>query len=234
MPRVKLNDISLYYEVHGSEEPLLFIGGLANKVTDFTERSKIIDLLSHYFKVIVFDNRGAGQSDKPDIPYSIEMMADDAVGLLRELKITQAYILGVSMGGRIALDITLRYPEIVKKLVLVSTGSRRIRTLRRFMKIDILPRIPLFRKEYHHPYFAFNRQRKASSTYTIINKLHEISTPTLIMHGKNDTITPLKLAEELHKGINKSKLTTFDGGHLFLFKNQREFTDAVIRFLNEH
>jgi pimeloyl-ACP methyl ester carboxylesterase len=66
-----------------------------------------------------------------------------------------------------------------------------------------------------------------------MNKLHEISTPTLILHGKNDTITPIKLAQELHEGIKDSKLTAFDGGHLFLFKNQKEFADCVTEFLNE-
>lgn len=232
MPHIKLHDISLYYEIHGSGEPLIFIGGLANKTTDYTERSQIVSMLSQHYKVIMFDNRGAGKSDKPDIPYSIEMMADDTVALLRALKIKQAYFLGVSMGGRIALDIALRYPDFVKKMVLVSTGSRRIRTLRRFMKIDILPKIPLLRKSYHHPYFAYNRQRKASSTYTIIDKLHEITIPTLILHGKQDTITPPKLAEELHAGIKASKLTFFEGGHLFLFKNQKEFADCVTEFLN--
>lgn len=233
MPSVIINDVSLYYEIHGSGEPLLFIGGLANKVTDYTEQSKIIDLLSQNFKVIVFDNRGAGLSDKPDIPYSIEMLASDAVDLLEELKIKQAYILGISMGGRIALDIALRYPEMINKLVLVSVGSRKARTLRRFLKIDLLPRIPLFRKEYHHPYFAFNRQRKAGSAYNLINKLHQVTIPTLILHGEHDAITPLKLAEELYIGIKDSKLVTFEGGHLFLFKKQKEFTDAVIGFLKD-
>ena len=65
-------------------------------------------------RVIAFDNRGAGRTDKPDIPYTIEMMADDAAGLLRTLEVKRADVLGVSMGGRIAMDMAMRYPEMVR------------------------------------------------------------------------------------------------------------------------
>lgn len=232
MATVQLNDISIYYEEHGSGEPLLIIGGLANTVQDYTQRSRIVSLLAEKYRVITFDNRGAGQTDKPDIPYSIAMMADDTAQLLHALNIKQAYILGVSMGGRIALDLAVRYPKLVNKLILVSTGSRSVKTFKRLVRIDLLPRIPFFRKEFHHPYYAFNRQRKASGGFNHLDILHTIQIPTLILHGNYDAITPKKLAEEIHEKIPGSKLKLFDGGHLFLFRHQQKFVHTVVAFLN--
>ena len=72
--------------------------------------------------IVLFDNRGAGRTDKPDIEYSIKMMADDTTGLMKVLNIEQAHMLGYSMGGFIGQEIALNYPEKVKKLILCSTG----------------------------------------------------------------------------------------------------------------
>ena len=128
MPTINVNDINIYYEVHGEGEPLILIGGLANDITDYTDHTTIIPELSQHYTVIAFDNRGVGRTDKPDAPYSIEMMAEDTVGLLDTLGITKAHLLGISMGGRIALALTLRHPERVNALVLASTGARVVRT----------------------------------------------------------------------------------------------------------
>src|ERR1700731_3998370 len=99
MPYVKANDIQMYYEIHGDGEPLMLILGLA---TDLSEWRAIIHWLAQRYKVLAFDNRGVGRTDKPDTPYSIEMMARDTAGLLQTLGIEQAHLLGISMGGRIA------------------------------------------------------------------------------------------------------------------------------------
>ena len=71
----------------------------------------------------MFDNRGAGRTDQPDSPYSIEMMARDTVALMDALSNEHADILGISMGGRIALELTLTHPSRVRRLVLVSTSA---------------------------------------------------------------------------------------------------------------
>ncbi|MFB0560277.1 MAG: alpha/beta fold hydrolase [Candidatus Lokiarchaeia archaeon] len=76
---------------------------------------------SKEFKVVMFDNRGAGETDKPDIPYSIRMFAEDTIGLMDALEIDTAHILGISMGGMIAQEIALNYSERVKKLILCAT-----------------------------------------------------------------------------------------------------------------
>jgi pimeloyl-ACP methyl ester carboxylesterase len=103
------------------------ISGIGADVSWWTP--EMIEPYSQNFKTIIFDNRGTGRTDKPDIPYSILMMANDTVGLMDALNIQKAHILGISMGGFIAQEIAITSPERVEKLVLCSTncgGSKQI------------------------------------------------------------------------------------------------------------
>ena len=228
MPYEKVNDIQMYYEIHGDGEPLVLIVGLA---TDISEWDGIIGWLAKTYQVLAFDNRGAGRTDKPDTPYSIEMMAYDTAGLMQTLGIEQAHLLGISMGGRIALALALRHPESVKKLVLVSTSARSIKNWRRFF-FGMLTNMPFFRSKYPQPHYAFTRQRQASFVYDCTGKLPELHIPTVILHGKKDKTVPYQLAEEMHTGIQGSKMLTFAGSHIFFFmKERQQFLDAIAEFV---
>ncbi|MEE8398272.1 MAG: alpha/beta fold hydrolase [Desulfobacterales bacterium] len=119
MPRVQIGDIGIHYEIHGEGEPILLIAGFTNSAGGWFMQ---LPALSKEYRVIAFDNRGTGQSDKLDIPYTMDEMADDAVGLLDALGIDAAHICGVSMGGRIAQCIAIRHPQKVISLVLACTG----------------------------------------------------------------------------------------------------------------
>lgn len=231
MPTVLANDIHIYYEIHGEGEPLVLIAGLS---TDMTAYVRIIGELAQKYRVIAFDNRGAGRTDKPDMPYSIEMMADDTAGLLNAIGIEQAHVMGISMGGRIAVDLTLRYPKLVRSLMLVSTFVSWFPLNQSGLRHRLMLNLPFLRKmgkKYPQPDYAFLHQRNASRNYDASDRLHEIHVPTLILHGKKDTLAPYRLAEEMHEGIAGSKMLTFDGGHLFLFFRQKQFLDAVFDFL---
>ena len=118
MPTIKGNGIEIYFEEHGAGKPLVLIQGLSYATPMW--HWQVAGLKTH-FRVITFDNRGSGQSAKPDIPYSIKMFADDTVGLLDALKIPQTSVLGISMGGIIAQEVTLSYPGRVTHLILCST-----------------------------------------------------------------------------------------------------------------
>ncbi|RSK28359.1 alpha/beta hydrolase [Bacillus sp. HMF5848] len=119
MPKVDVNGIQLYYEIHGEGPPLLLIEGLgyASWMWNYN-----VTELSRHFSVIVFDNRGVGKSDKPDVEYTIELFADDAAELVRTLGFEKVHVLGVSMGGFVAQEFAIKYPEIVDKLILCSTS----------------------------------------------------------------------------------------------------------------
>jgi 3-oxoadipate enol-lactonase len=118
MPKVKVGDINIYYEVHGEGEPLVLIMGLGGNTTRWFH---IMPVFSQEYRVIAFDNRGAGQSDKPDIPYTMEMMADDIADLLDTINIDSAHIFGISLGGMIAQHFALRHPQRVTSLILGCT-----------------------------------------------------------------------------------------------------------------
>jgi len=122
MPFAKVNGVKLYYEVLGEGPPVVLIGGLGSQISSWSSQ---VPLYSKYFKVVIFDNRGAGLSDKPRDPYSIEDMADDTIQLIDFLGIQSASLVGKSMGGMIAQWIGIKYPEKVNKLVLACTSASR-------------------------------------------------------------------------------------------------------------
>ncbi|MBL8056345.1 MAG: alpha/beta fold hydrolase [Anaerolineales bacterium] len=120
MPTLDLNGLSLYYETHGAGEPLILISGLGYD-HDFQWRFMVPGLAERY-QVIVFDNRGAGQSAKPAGPYTAQLLADDTAALLAALGHASAHVLGHSMGGFIAQALALEHPGCVRKLILAATN----------------------------------------------------------------------------------------------------------------
>lgn len=118
MSIAKVGDLNIYYEIHGAGEPLLLIMGFgANSGWWFSQ----VSAFSRECQVIIFDNRGTGRSDKPDVPCTIKTMAYDAVGLLDAIDIHAAHVFGMSMGGMIAQELSLSYPERVLSLILGCT-----------------------------------------------------------------------------------------------------------------
>ena len=119
-----VNDIDIYFEIHGSGPPLVLIMGLRRNAEWWYRQ---IPELSKHFTIIAFDNRGAGRSDKPEMEYSIRLFADDTAGLMNFLGIPKAHILGISMGGYIAQELAINHPDKVNGLILgcTSCGGRR-------------------------------------------------------------------------------------------------------------
>ncbi len=122
MPKASVNGLSIDYIVEGQGEPLFLIMGFAGpKILWLSQRRAF----RKHYQVVIYDNRGAGRSSKPPGPYTMQMMADDAVGLMDHLGIERAHVLGASMGGMIAQHIALSYPDRVRKLILACTFARR-------------------------------------------------------------------------------------------------------------
>jgi len=119
MPHAHVNGVNLHYEVEGRGQPLLLIMGLGAPAAAWDP--EFVREMTKTHKVVTYDNRGTGLSDKPDVPYSIALFASDAVGLLDALDISRAHVLGVSMGGMIAQELTIHYPQRVASLILGCT-----------------------------------------------------------------------------------------------------------------
>jgi pimeloyl-ACP methyl ester carboxylesterase len=118
MSTLRANGIEIYYETQGAGEPLLLIMGLGANTTGWAMQ---ISEFARHHRVIAFDNRGAGRSEKPNEPYTIPLMAEDAVGVMDALGISSAHVFGVSLGGMIAQELVLAHPHRVRTLILGGT-----------------------------------------------------------------------------------------------------------------
>jgi 3-oxoadipate enol-lactonase len=118
MTTAKVGDINLYYEDQGKGEVLVLIPGIG---CDSTYWFRQIPVFSKEYRVIAIDNRGTGRSDKPEIPYTMEMLAADIAGLLDSINVGTAHVFGHSMGGMIAQHFALGYPKRVRTLILGAT-----------------------------------------------------------------------------------------------------------------
>jgi pimeloyl-ACP methyl ester carboxylesterase len=119
LPSVQINDITIYYKVHGTGYPFILIRGLSSSLDSWPSYS--IEQFLKLFKIILFDNRGAGRTSIPEGKYSSKLMANDTIGLMDALNIKNVYLLGYSMGGCIAQEIAINYPNRVSKLILASS-----------------------------------------------------------------------------------------------------------------
>jgi len=120
VPFCRVGDLQIHYHVQGKGPPLVLIMGLAG---DLSWWERLVPELEDRFTVVTFDNRGAGLTDKPDEKYTIPLFARDTIGLLEVLGIGRAHIFGVSMGGMIAQELAVRYPDRIDRLVLGCTHS---------------------------------------------------------------------------------------------------------------
>ncbi|HVG61321.1 MAG TPA: alpha/beta hydrolase [Hyalangium sp.] len=118
----KINGLELYYEIHGKGRPLVLLHGGLGSTSMFGDNLKA---LAKHFKVIAVDLQGHGRTADIDRPLSIELMADDVAALIQHLKLGRADVFGYSLGGGVALQVGARHPEVVNKLVIVSTVFRR-------------------------------------------------------------------------------------------------------------
>ena len=120
MPFANANGLKLYFERAGSGPPLLFISGSGG---DLRNKPNVFEgPLPKSFAVLAYDQRGLGQSEKPDVAYSMADYADDAAALMTELGLERAPIIGVSFGGMVALELLLRHPQRVSRAVLACTS----------------------------------------------------------------------------------------------------------------
>ena len=113
-----VKDIKICYDIHGDGDSIILIHGFSDRKEHWRAQ---VGALSTHFKVIRMDNRGAGKSDRPDGEYTMEVYASDIAGLMDSLSIEKSHIIGHSLGGMIAQNFAILYPNRVDKLILINT-----------------------------------------------------------------------------------------------------------------
>ncbi len=203
MAEVRVGDVRLHYEVAGRGDPLLMVMGLGGSSAGWSP--ELVSELARSFRTIIYDNRGTGQSDKPDIPYSLEMFAADAVAILDDLKLSRVHLFGVSMGGMIAQEIALRYGSRLQTLTLGCTtfgGKNAVPPPPESIKLLTAPREGLsdedvIRRGWPLAYTAEYIKNHQAELEASIPRLLVNATPTFIFKRHLDATYALKTYDRL-------------------------------------
>jgi pimeloyl-ACP methyl ester carboxylesterase len=198
---VSVNGLEIYYEIHGSGQPLVLLHGAYSSID--TTFGKMIPILAQTRQVIAVDLQGHGRTADIDRPLSYAQMADDTAALLEKIGIANADVFGYSMGGAAAMQIAIRHPERVRKLVLVSTyfeSDGFYPEVRDIMQVitpemfsgsaietqytSVAPKPEDFSK------LVEKIKRLNSETFSWTEEVQSIKTPALVMVGDSDSIRP--------------------------------------------
>lgn len=260
MPKIQINNINLYYEVTGAGQPLLFIHGLGSSTRDWELQVKEF---SKSYQVITCDLRGHGQSDKPAGPYSLPMFAADVAGLVKALNIKSAHVVGLSLGGCVAFQLAIDFPELVKTMIIVNsvpelvvrTFRDRIGIWQRFAIVRLLGMRKmgevlskrLFPKDEHaslrtrfveswakNDPRAYQDAMRALVGWNVIDKLGSIHCPTLVITADQD-YTPVAVKEKYTKRILDAALVVIsDAHHATPVEQPERFNTVLMDFLATH
>ncbi|MFZ0679394.1 alpha/beta fold hydrolase [Candidatus Binatus sp.] len=258
--------LKLRYEIRGQGEPVALIMGFSGSGRGWGEA--FLKLMEARFKIFVIDNRGTGESDKPDTEFTLGDLAADIAAVLDHAKTPGAHIFGISMGGMIAQEFALAYPERTRGLVLGCTncgashsiaadpaaianllpapGIDPIEQARRAFSVAcgkaflnseagqaVLTQAIAEMGNYPvTPMHTFMRQGQAIGGFDSFARLGQIKSPTLIIHGDDDSIVPYPNADVLQGAIAGSKKHALKAaGHMFFWEVPEETVRVAGDFL---
>ena len=263
MPYITVNDINLYYELHGPEDRdvIVLSNGIMMSTASWFFQTRE---LSKHFRVLVYDCRGMWQSDHPDGPYSMELHADDLAGLLEALGIEKAHIAGISYGSEISMVFALRHPEKTKSLMVIDGVSE----VPLMLKLQSYPwKLAGERNDaellFHTSVFlnfgeeyltrnedllpasqanfakldlsSFVKLMDAFTTYNITDQLKQISCPTLIVVGEEDLIKGPKMAQIIVDRIPQAEYVVVPGaGHALCLDKPEPLNTLLLGFALKH
>jgi 3-oxoadipate enol-lactonase len=267
MPVAHLNDHEMYYEIHGSGDPLVCVGGWGTYC-----HGKAIHLprgLTDHYSVIIFDPRGIGKStDNTSIPATTRLYAEDIITLLEHLNTGPVHMVGiVGIGACIGQELALMRPDLVRSLINSGTWAKpdsyfeaqlnlllqvhRDSGFYAFQEMVVQVSFdPVFYNENRHrllgPHggwidlrnnlIAHERFSEASLNHNIIDRLHQIETPTFVVHYGQDLITPPRLSLPVEQNIPGAKgIVIEEAYHVVTGRNlKKRFCEILLDFLSKH
>ncbi len=263
MPTATVNQVDLYYEVHGAEDaPVIVLnnGLIMNAATSWVYQTA--PLAKHY-RVLQYDCRGQGQSEHPDTPYSMALHADDLAALLVFLGIDYAHIAGISYGGEVAQAFALKYPHQTRSLILIDTVSE----VRPDLRLVIESWVDTLRAEDPDAFFnvsvpwnfspewiAKNSAilKEARARYALLDfpavtrlcqaffevdfsdSLSNIQAPVCIVVGELDRLKGISYAQILKANLPQAELHILPGaGHATCWERPEELNSVILGFLTK-
>jgi 3-oxoadipate enol-lactonase len=256
MPFAAGGDASIFWQSDGSGPPVLLIMGLGMPSDMWYP---LVPALTTRYRTIRLDNRGAGRTGVPAGPYRVEQMADDAAAVLDAAREADAHVIGASLGGLIAQELTLRHPSRVRSLVLMCTGvggpqaprtaaQRRIdsgepippEVMLSLMYAATTPRerieldLKVLRRQPATPQGVANQVAGGHTYRGSAARLGQIQQPTLILHGTADQLVDPGNARLLADGLSRARLELLDGaGHVLLTDEPQRTTNLILEFLDQ-
>lgn len=261
MPKIQANGIQLYYELAGpADAPVVVLSNSLGTRLEMWDPQ--MPALTERYRVLRYDSRGHGRSDAPDGPYTIEMLADDALGLLDALGIERAHFCGLSKGGMVGQVLGARHGERLITLALCATAchmpprelwDERIRTATEQGMAALVDGVverwftAAFRRE---PSIAVDRVRQmildtpphgyaaccaAIRDMDLRELITGIRVPTLVVVGDKDPATPPEKAEEIRSRIPGARLEVVpDAAHLLNIEQDVVFDALLTSLLDRH
>jgi 3-oxoadipate enol-lactonase len=258
--RIKANHIQINYELSGKKgAPVVVLShSLACSLVMWNPQ---MDDLSPHFQVLRYDMCGHGHSDVTPGPYTIELLAEDVIGLLDALGIDRVHFVGLSVGGMIGQSLALNHPKRLRSLALCDTApavpqeaqpiwqeriertrekgmeSQVNETMERWFTPAFLkqnpPMVGLIRKQIlATPVAGYLGCAEAIRKLNYLNRLSEIKLPTLIMVGEDDPGTPVSASQAIHERIPDSRLVILPSArHLSNVEQAEAFNAALLAFL---
>jgi 3-oxoadipate enol-lactonase len=260
MPTVQLaTGPTLNYVRRGEGEPLLLIQGMGGNHLSWGE--PFLAALDRDFDLVAYDHRGVGRSSWVTDPFTIVELADDAAALLDALGWESAHVVGISMGGMVAQELTLRHPERIRTLTLGCTysggeGSALTsnevfsklaeammsgdpdRAIATSFEVNVSPGYGADKSAYATfyematalptPVPVIMLQAQAVQSHDTLDRLGQISAPTLVIHGTEDEMLPYSNAILIAARIPGARLETLEGvGHMFWWEQPERSAEAI-------
>ncbi|OWT33662.1 hypothetical protein BGI41_01320 [Methanobrevibacter sp. 87.7] len=260
MTTININSINMNYKISGNGFPVVLIHGLSDDLNYWRYLTKYLE---KYYKVISMDLRGHGKTDEGNEKYTINLIKDDVIKLLEKLNINKFHLIGFSLGGQISLKIAVENPELISKLILISTLPRSDEYTKKNFKIMldslnesfesfydtmikyVLPEDIIRENKNKLDNTKINQTKtknqrailktlKTCNNFDIYNKLPEIKNKTLIIYGEDEEIISYNNIKELEK-IPNSKIVSFPNTkhNILIKRNFNEAKNLIINFLNE-